>query len=113
MPKPRKGKKKNLSNKLLKLLGIKYVSEEQSNNTTIMSADEISDSSDGLVIPKPLLDRYKIQRSLGFGGYGSVFLARDFIIGRLVALKVLNKSKETTRCYLRSFYSGSPDCRPA
>ena len=93
MPPARKGKK-NLSNKLLSLLGIKYVSEEQANSTTIMSESEISDSAEGLVIPKQLLDRYKIQRTLGFGGYGSVFLARDFIIGRLVALKILNKSKE-------------------
>lgn len=93
MPSARKGKK-NLSNRLLSLLGIKYVTEDVK-DTTLMSEDEISDSAEGLVIPKQLLDRYKIQRSLGFGGYGSVFLARDFIIGRLVALKILNKSKES------------------
>jgi len=55
-----------------------------------MTDDEVVSGS-GLVLPQSLLQRYHVQRMLGHGGYGSVFLARDVIIGRLVALKVLNK----------------------
>ncbi|MCM8536468.1 MAG: protein kinase [Lentisphaeraceae bacterium] len=82
----KKGKK--ISNRLLSLLGIEF-EQAKGNETTLMSDAQIT-SGQGLVLPETLLKRYNIQRMLGFGGYGSVFLARDIIIGRLVALKVLN-----------------------
>ena len=82
----KKGKK--ISKRLLSLLGIEFKAVKGSETTLMTDEDVISGK--GLVLPDSLLKRYNIQRMLGFGGYGSVFLSRDIIIGRLVALKVLN-----------------------
>lgn len=46
-----------------------------------------ADGSEGFGIPNPF-GRYAIQRLLGRGGMGRVFLARDTQLDRLVALKV-------------------------
>ena len=74
----KKGKK--ISKRLLSLLGIEFDAVE-GGETTLMTDDAVS-TGKGLVLPDSLLKRYNIQRMLGFGGYGSVFLARDIIIGR-------------------------------
>ncbi|HKE57897.1 MAG TPA: serine/threonine-protein kinase, partial [Pyrinomonadaceae bacterium] len=39
--------------------------------------------------------RYEVQRSLGKGGYGSVYLGRDTQLHRLVAIKVLHSRSES------------------
>jgi len=40
-----------------------------------------------------MLNGYKYIKSLGFGGFGKVILAREEISGRLVAIKSLNDKK--------------------
>ena len=67
-----------------------------------MTEEQIRSGS-GLVLPESLLERYQIQRLLGYGGYGSVFLARDIIIGRLVALKILNKELSASKAIYDHF----------
>ncbi len=44
------------------------------------------------LLPGTLVDQYELIRSIGSGGMGEVFLARDTKLGRLVAVKVLHPS---------------------
>ncbi len=40
-----------------------------------------------------ILDHYKLGKTLGFGAFGKVKLATHNIIGKNVAVKILNKMK--------------------
>jgi serine/threonine-protein kinase len=49
---------------------------------------------DGSTVAKPMLGRYQVEKELGKGAMGVVYLGRDPKIGRVVAIKTLALSQE-------------------
>lgn len=49
------------------------------------------------------LGRYKIERKLGQGGMGTVFLARDTELKRLAAIKILPEDKAQNPILVKRF----------
>jgi eukaryotic-like serine/threonine-protein kinase len=58
----------------------------------------------GASTPKRL-GKYEIQRMLGKGGMGAVYLAQDTLLKRLVALKVLPKDKAKNPTLVKRFHA--------
>ena len=71
--------------------------------TIIVSAEGLSR---GLPQPGEQLGHYRIVRSLGGGGMGTVFEAEDLENGRRVALKVLSQALDSPEARQRFFREG-------
>src|SRR5688572_32102684 len=63
-----------------------------------MPEAHLTHTSDGLLgrLRAALPGRYAVERELGRGGMGAVFLARDLRYGRAVAIKVLHPELATS-----------------
>lgn len=89
----KKSNKQNFPKRLLSLLGISFPSHKKSNSNKTLTFDNESEIEEYRIdsrLPEQLSKRYKYEKTLGQGGYGTVYLVRDILIGRLVALKLLN-----------------------
>ena len=53
---------------------------------------------------KRISDRYKILRMIGGGGMANVYLARDMILDRDVALKILRMDFSNDEEFIRRFH---------
>jgi serine/threonine protein kinase len=49
---------------------------------------------DGGAVEKPMLGRYQVEKELGKGAMGVVYLGKDPKIGRVVAIKTMALSQE-------------------
>lgn len=48
-----------------------------------------------MFLKEQMVGKYRIERALGNGGFGAVYLAEDTLIGKLVALKVPHKQNQS------------------
>ena len=92
--------------------GKKYLGDEefcpQDGATLVdMEGAEETDSLIGTTVD----NRYKIEKKIGEGGMGIVYLAKDLKLGRLVALKFLpvdlGESEEARKRFLREAQAAS------
>ena len=63
--------------------------DDESSPAPSAAAYSASDRTETTLSPGTLLGRYEVVRSIGKGGMGEVFLARDLELGREVAIKVV------------------------
>ena len=72
-----------------------------SDGNPTLALTSISGTADALRSGEVIGERYRIERPLGRGGMGEVFLATQLGVGRTVALKIL---RQTSRVRLLRFY---------
>ncbi|HZT35015.1 MAG TPA: serine/threonine-protein kinase, partial [Nitrososphaera sp.] len=57
--------------------------------------------SDPNIVPQKVLDRYEVIETIGTGGTGTVFKAKDTHLPRIIAIKALNPNKESAKNIVR------------
>lgn len=82
------------------------VSEDHDGVETTDESGHVSDSDAISFAASPIpsrIDRYRVERCLGHGGFGTVYLAQDEQLDRFVAIKVPKESIATSNEVLRSY----------
>jgi eukaryotic-like serine/threonine-protein kinase len=61
------------------------------------AVDHAAASEPGLPAPGTVLGKYRLERTIGIGGFGAVYRARHVVLDNIVALKLMRPSVTRTR----------------
>src|SRR5579871_1883097 len=64
--------------------------------TAAYQPDGLNDTANAVVPSPKHIDRYRVEKTLGQGGFGIVYLAHDDQLQRLVAIKVPHHDRVST-----------------